>query len=99
MKCLETLLLIVPFCGKIDGLSVNRETGQWVCHTKVSVCGKSGGPMMFLEQLADAAAIRATRKEWATLSKERRLPARAFKRSGVGKCPITGRWIYSLERC
>lgn len=82
-----------PFCGKSSALSVNSETGRWVCHSKRSRCGRSGNAVTFLSQLAAEAHERTTEENWESLSEARGLPPEAFARWGVGYWEQTDKWL------
>lgn len=69
-----------PLCGKERHLFANPKTGLWDC----KVCGESGNPVTFLTKLAEAAARRTTRAQFAQLSKSRGIPAGVLRAAGVG---------------
>lgn len=81
-----------PFCGKKKAFAVNRDTGQWACHSKPRDCGRSGNIPTFLHQFAEDTHKHTRPQLWTELSRLRkRIPVEAFKQWGVG-------WDYKLKR-
>ncbi len=81
-----------PFCGKRKSFAVNRDNGQWSCHSKPQDCGRSGNIPTFLHQFAEDTHKHTRPALWTELSRLRKkIPVEAFKQWGVG-------WDYKLKR-
>ena len=84
-----------PFCGKSKSFIVHGNTGQFTCHSKPNVCGRSGNIPSFLRQYVEEAHGGMNAFHWKKLVQRRggHIPAEAFKRHGVGFDPSLKRFV------
>lgn len=83
------------FCGKIDGLSLSPEDGQWVCSSSSAKCGRSGNVVSFFQQWLDGCRAKTTDKQWESLSALRDgLPIVTFKKWGFAWDDLNGNWLW-----
>ncbi len=83
-----------PFCGKSSAFHLKPSTGQWVCSSHPSVCGKTGNHVTWLSQFTAFVAEITSAADFQKLSKERDgLPPDAFRRQQIGLNPLTGLWL------
>lgn len=69
-----------PFCGKVNKLYINPNSGGWDCKS----CQKKGYPSHFLGYLAEKYAKALTGNVLASLVEDRGIPADIFQKWGVG---------------
>lgn len=69
-----------PFCSKNSHFYVNKTNGQWDC----KVCGETGNVFTFLGKLAQQTHNDTTNEALEVLSKERGIPAAAFRAWRLG---------------
>ena len=94
----QDLIGTCPFCGKQKAFAVNMKTGQFVCHSKPSICGRSGNVSSFLQQFAEEAHKGMNGLMWKRLvSKRNGIPAAAFKPHGVGYDPTLKRYLVPVN--
>ncbi len=83
-----------PFCGKSRSFHVDPDTTKWVCSSGLDRCGRTGNYTTFVRQWAAFCFESTSEAQWAALSRLRDgLPAKCFKRWGVGFNPLTQEWL------
>lgn len=87
-----------PFCGRVKKFAVNRDSGQWFCHSSTDDCGRKGNVHTFLDGLAEMVHRETADSIWTQLAKHRKgIPPAAFKRWGVGYDYRTRRWLVPIR--
>lgn len=83
-----------PFCQKPAAFHVNSSTGQFICSSSESRCGRKGNIYTFLEQYADHFREETPEAAWTALSMWRGgIPMSAFRKAGLAYSSLTDSWV------
>lgn len=80
------------FCGK-EKMYINTETKQWDC----KACGKNGGFLSYLEQMADHCKGYFKRDIAINLSQSRGISIDILRKNGVGYNPMTRAYTLPIK--